>query len=152
MTKNDILIELSESENTKFGKEDLETQSVPQRVFSSIWAVEAEVNNGGFSQYFQNSSSAETASFVAEALDAIGAPRTAAICRRAIASVFPAGLPPTPEAISAVAADMSDDTLEELQAVDGEFLAYPHDLTDLLFAYVSKHPEEFGTLPQPDDQ
>jgi hypothetical protein len=29
---------------------------------------------------------------------------------------------------------------------DQEFLAYPHDLTEVLFAYAFKHPEEFGTL------
>jgi hypothetical protein len=149
MNKNSILIELSESERTKFGKEDFGSQSIPQRVFSSIWAVESEVNNGGFSQYFQNSS-AETASFGAQALEAIGAPRTADICRRAIACAFPAGLPSTPEAISDAAADLCEDALDELEALDGEFTAYPHDLTDLLFAYVSRHPDEFGTLPQPD--
>jgi hypothetical protein len=72
MNKNSILVELSESEKTKFGKEDFVSQS-----------------------------SAETASFVAQALEAIGAPLTADICRRAIASAFPDGLPPTPDAISA---------------------------------------------------
>lgn len=149
MNRNSILIDLSESERTKFGKEDFEGQSVPQKVFSSIWAVESQVNNGGFSQYFLNSS-AETAPFVAQALEAIGAPRTAEICGRAIACGFPAGLPPTPEAISAAAAEFSDETLDELETLDAEFFAYPYDLTDLLFAFVSKHPDEFGTLPQPD--
>jgi len=62
---------------------------------------------------------------------------------------FPAGLPPTPEEISSAAADLSDETLDKLGALDDEFFAYPHDLTDLLFAYVCAHPEEFGTLPQP---
>ena len=82
MTKNEILIGLSESERTKVGKEDFALQSLPQKVFSTVWAVESEVNNGGFSQYFLNSS-AETAPFVAEALDTIGAPKIAQICRRA---------------------------------------------------------------------
>jgi len=70
MAKNEILIELSESEGSKFGKEDFALQSLPQKVFSSVWAVECEVNNGGFSQYFLNSS-AETAAFVADALELI---------------------------------------------------------------------------------
>jgi hypothetical protein len=147
MNKNEILIRLSESENTKFGKEEFENQSLPQRVFSSVWAVESEVNNGGFSQYFLNPS-AGTAAFVAEALDAIGAPRTAEICRRAVASAFPDGLPPTVDAISSIAANFPEETLEKLEALDTEFFGYPHDLTELLFAYVSVHPEEFGTLPE----
>jgi len=148
MDKNEILIALSASENTKFGKEDFDKQSLPQKIFSTIWAVESEVNNGGFSQYFLNSSS-ETAAFVVNSLDTIGAPRTADICRRAIKCAFPGGLPPTPDAISSQAAGFSEETLQELDALDTEFIGYPHDLTELLFAYVSAHPEEFGILPQP---
>jgi len=149
-TKNHILISLLESDKTQFRKQDFASQSTPQRVFSSIWAVEGEVNNGGFSQYFLNHS-CETAAFVAEALDTIGAPRTADICRRAVATAFPAGLPPTPKAISTGAADFPDEVLEQLGTLDNEFFAYPHNLTDLLFAYVSRHPEEFGELPKADD-
>ena len=148
MNKNQILIALSESPKTKFGKEHFALQSFPQQVFSSLWAVESEVNNGGFSQYFLNNSS-ESAAFVANALETIGAPKTAEICRRAIETAFPDGLPPTSEEISSRAAEFSEETLATLDALDGEFFAYPHDLTELLYAYVSRHPEEFGTLPNP---
>ena len=68
MNKNSFLISLSESEKTKVGKEDFARQSLPQKVFSAIWAVESEVNNGSSSQYFFNSSG-ESASFVVEALE-----------------------------------------------------------------------------------
>ncbi len=149
MDKTNILIDLSESDKTKFGKEDFATQSTPQKVFSAIWAVESEVNNGGFAQYFQNSS-AETAGFVVEALNLIGAPRTADICKRAIATAFPSGLPATPDAVSSDADDFSEEILDELEALDDEFIEYPHNLTELLFDFVSKHPQEFGTLPKPD--
>ena len=149
MNKNILLIRLSESDQTKFGKEDFAAQSGPQRVFSAIWAVESEVNNGGFSQYFVNSS-AETVPFVAEALDIIGAPKTAAICRRAISIAFPAGIPATTKAIRSAAAHFPGETMEKLEPLDQEFFAYPHSLTDLLFAYVAEHPEEFGTLPEDD--
>jgi hypothetical protein len=149
-TKNHILIALSESLQTKFGKQDFASQSLPQKVFSALWDVESEVNNGGFSQYFVNSS-AESAHFVADALRMIGAPKTADICQRAIAAAFPAGLPKSEEAIRSAAADFSDEVLEKLEPLDQEFFSYPHNLTDLLFAYVSQHPEEFGILPKPDD-
>jgi hypothetical protein len=150
MNKNSILISLSESEKTRLGKEDFALQSLPQKVFSAIWEVESEVNNGGFSQYFLGNS-AESASFVVQALETVGAPKTADICKRAIASAFPAGLPERPETIRSVAADFSDEILETLESLDQEFFAYPHSLTDLLFAYVSEHPEEFGGLPKSDD-
>jgi hypothetical protein len=145
MDKNQTLITLSESDRTAFGKQDFAEQSIPQKVFSAIWAVESEVNNGGFSQYFQNSSS-ETAGFVADALDLIDAPRTAGICRRAVTVAFPNGLPSSPDEISSAATDLAPDVEEALSALDQEFFAYPHNLTDLLYAYVSAHPDDFGPL------
>jgi hypothetical protein len=50
MTKNHILINLSASEKTSFWKKDSTSQSLQQKVFSAVWHVESEVNNGGFSQ------------------------------------------------------------------------------------------------------
>jgi Domain of unknown function (DUF4375) len=88
---------------------------------------------------------------VAEALETIGAPKTASICQRAIITAYPAGLPPTVETIRSVAADFPNEILDELELLDQEFFAYPHNVTDLLFVYASAHPEEFGTLPRPDD-
>jgi Domain of unknown function (DUF4375) len=150
LKKNKILIGLSESEATKVGKEEFAKQSVPQKVFSAIWEVESEVNNGGFSQYFANDS-AESASFVVAALEAIGAPQTANICQRAIASAFPSGLPETVDSIHSAAQNFSVEVLEKLDRLDREFYSYPHNLTNLLFGYVKAHPDDFGALPQPDD-
>jgi hypothetical protein len=150
VNKNNILIMLSESDKTAFGKQDFDAQSFPQKVFSAIWAVESEVNNGGFSQYFVNSSN-ETAGFVVEALDTIGAPNTAEICRHAIAVAFPDGLPLSADKISSTASAFSAEIEDQLNKSDQEFFQYPHDLTELLFAYVSAHPEEFGKLPEPDN-
>ncbi len=147
MDKNGFLIQLSESDATAFGRVDFADQTFPQKVFSAIWSVESEVNNGGFSQYFMNSSS-ETAGFVVEALEAIKAPRTADICRKAIAAAFPDGMPGEPDAISAAAADFTDEIEESLNSLDQEFYQYPHNLTDLLFAFVATHPEEFGPVPE----
>jgi hypothetical protein len=140
MDKNQILIALSESDKTKFGKEDFSTQSIPQKVFSSIWALESDVNDGGFSTYFQNGNT-ETVVFVVEALNIIGAPQTAEICRRAIECAFPEGLPSTLSA-----ENFSGKTLDQLSALDDLFYTYPHNLSELLFAYASAHPEEFGKL------
>ena len=71
MNKNSILVGLSESEKTGFGKLDFADQSLPQKVFSTIWAVESEVNNGGFSLYF-SSATADSATFMVEALETRG--------------------------------------------------------------------------------
>jgi hypothetical protein len=146
MNKNGFLTALSASDKSEFGRKDFQSQSLPQKTFSAIWELEAEVNNGGFRQYFVNSS-AESAHFVVEALERVRAPRTADVCRRAIAAAFPAGLPKAVELIQSDAADFSDEELQRLDGLDQEFFAYPDNLTDLLFAFVSSHPEEFGVVP-----
>jgi hypothetical protein len=69
----------------------------------------------------------------------------------AIAAAFPTGLPEKCEDISAAAADFSDEVIEALKPLTLESFKYPDNLTDLLFAYVSKHPEEFGELPNAED-
>lgn len=51
----------------------------------AVEALEREVNNGGYSQFFSNSSS-EWADTIAAALRAIGCPKTADISARAVAS------------------------------------------------------------------
>jgi hypothetical protein len=143
--KNDFLLMLSESESTAFGKQDFAEQSIPQRVFSSIWALESEVNNGGFSQYFYNCSN-ETAGFVVDALHLIEARQAAEICKRALEIAFPVGLPSSPEAIRAEAESFAPGVEDALSQLDQEFYLYPNDLTELLYAYVSAHPDEFGSL------
>ena len=144
MNKNTFLVDLSESGRTDFGRVEFAKQPFPQKVFSAIWKVESEVNNGGFVQYFEND--CETASFVAESLDAVGAPKTADICRRAIGVAFPNGLPVDPDEISSQAAEFSEEIRDRLDELDREFFSYPHPLTDLLFDFVCAHPNEFGTV------
>jgi len=84
--QNSILINcLSRTSEVREGR--FRNSVFPQKVFSAIWAVESEVNNGGFSQYFQNTSS-ETAPFVVEASKLLALPHRR-YCRRAIAVAFP---------------------------------------------------------------
>lgn len=149
MDRNAILIALSQSNRTEFGKDNFSVQSIPQKTFSCVWALEAEVNNGGFSQYFFNSSR-ETASFVVEALKVIGASKTAQLCEQAISTAFPSGLPADPDLIRSATADFSESIEARLSELDNQFYGYPDDLTDLLYRYVSMHPEEFGEVPPPD--
>jgi hypothetical protein len=146
--KNGILITLSGSDRTEVGKDNFIEQSIPQKVFTPVWVLEAEVNNGGFSQYFFNSSG-ETAGFVVEALETIGALQTAELCEQAIVTAFPAGLPSDLTLIRCAATDFSDEIVSALNALDKKFYQYPDDLTELLYEYVSAHPEEFGELSKP---
>lgn len=145
--KNIALIKLSASQKIDYAGEGgfLAIQSVEQRVFVAVWTLESEVNNGGFALYFANPSS-ETAAFIMQALETIGAPNTADICRRAIEVAFPEGLPLSAEDISSSANDRYDELCEQLDSLDQEFFSYPNNLTELLFEFVLRHPEEFGSM------
>ena len=143
MDKNGFLIDLAESERTDFGQIAFGEQSEAQKVFSAIWELESQVNNGGFDQYFRNSDSVMIA-YAPIALRAIGATSCGAIVKRAIEVISP--LPPTQDG-RYVALNALSDGQGKLTSLDSEFFTYPDDLTGLLFKYVSEHPDEFGPVP-----
>ncbi len=124
MNKNHYLIKLSESERTQFGRVNFEIQSDEQRIFSAIWALESQVNNGGFTQYFDNEDS-DIVLFSPIALRAIGAINCATIVDRALA------LKETRHLL---------ETINKLASLDEEFFTYPDNLTDLLYAYIETRP------------
>ena len=43
---------------------------------------------------------------------------------------------------------LSEKEQVKLESLDSKFFEYPDSLTDLLFAYVGKHPEAFGKVPK----
>jgi len=96
--------------------------------------LEAEVNNGGFDQFFFNSAGDDAAQTI-EALEAIGAHATAAIVRRAC-SKFPGGMPPVDRNArqELLQDDVSPDS-DAFEAQDDAFLAYEDDLSALVAAH-----------------
>lgn len=145
MDKNAYLIGLSESDHVDFGKVDFRDQSEQQKVFSAIWALEGQVNNGGFAQYF-SSWDGDTANFAPSALRRIGANSCAEIVERALKIVSKQPLPEAYEERSALLDSLSQDTLDKLEEFDSDFFSYPDNLTDLLFDYVQSNPGVFGRL------
>src|SRR6185295_11604327 len=49
------LFNVSEAVSAREAKHGFRALSNPERVFLCVWNLEAEVNNGGFSQFFDNS-------------------------------------------------------------------------------------------------
>ncbi len=132
------LIERAESIFSRLNAVGFDALSVPEQHFVAVWALEADVNNGGFDQYFFNSSG-DFAFVVVEALRAIGADRAAAIVQEAVDVFGPAGPArdhsARQEALDAAGA-LAQARLEEL---DERFYAYPDDIGGLLAAYVERH-------------
>lgn len=114
----------------------------PERVFFVVMALEGEVNNGGFSQYFYNSSG-NFAGKAVKALNEIGAHRTAEICAKAL-SVFGGDVPTDwnerQERLDELDEEMLEETFEEC---DDAFYDYEDDLEALNYAYIMKHREQF---------
>jgi hypothetical protein len=135
--RNRSLIGLSENPNSAYMKIDFDDQTKAEQVFHLIWELEAEVNNGGFGQYFSNSSG-EQAHQVVTALETIGADATADIARRAIEIVFGSESPARDtKRRQAMVAQLPPSKLEELNECDDSFFRYPNDLTTLLYDFIA---------------
>lgn len=105
----------------------------PSEVKRLIDALEGEVNNGGFDQFFFNSAGNEAAQII-QALEAVGASKTAAIVRRACAK-FPGAMPPAEWFVrQGVLLDVVSPDSESFEQEDDDFLAYEEDLAALVAA------------------
>ena len=133
----DYLIALSEQLCPISWDEGLSSLSPSEQIFVTVWELEAEINNGGFSQYYFNSAG-DNAKAVVEALEAIGAPLMAGIVRLANA-LFPEGPPSDQDERTDLLNSLDSETEEALDGLTGEFCAYPENLSDLLHEFVQEH-------------
>jgi hypothetical protein len=140
---NRRLVGLAESRDVRFWRVDYSQLSAPEQVFLVIWELEAEVNNGGFEQYFSNSSG-RLAPHAGGALRAIGAEAMAAIVDQAFSAVDHGVSWSNDEARKATLIALKSETLQKLEGLDEAFRAYPNNLNDLLYRFVSAHRGEIG--------
>lgn len=139
---NDLLIALFTRVSEKCGYgADMGVLSGPERIFYITQSCEQEINNGGFSQYFFNSSGG-LAGELAQAYREIGALKTAEICGRALEALGGA-LPPDEAGRRALLDALPDDAEQCLEECTDAFLRYEEDLNALSHAYVRKHQGEF---------
>lgn len=120
--------------------ERMDNLTGPQRVFYLNQNLEREVNNGGFHQFFFNSSG-DNADETVAALESVGAHNAAELLRQAIAK-FPGGkVSGDQDERQVLMVDLfSDGAFEDL---DGKFFAYEDPLTDLNFEWISKNAADF---------
>ncbi len=136
------LVEVSTRVSRRSDELGFDRLTIPEQVFYVVWTLEADVNNGGFDQYFFNSWG-DHADVAPDAFRAIGARKTAAIVERAT-QVFGAGGPPKArpqrqEALSKVRGQAKSVWGE----AEKEFFAYPDDLPTLLKLYVATNLASF---------
>ena len=141
--QNGSIIELDNfiGELCSYG-DDVDKLTEPQRLFYLNQNLEREINNGGFNQYFINSSG-DFAHQTIQSLNAIGAKITADILQKAI-DQFPDKQVPRDrdERIDAVEQieQMANEVWDEL---DQKFYEYKDDLNSLNLNYIKKHPGDF---------
>lgn len=122
--------------------ENIENLNLFQRTFLFVGNLEREINNGGFKQFYFNSSG----DFSQETVDAlllVGAKKTAEILKKAN-SEFKSGIIPKDRT-------ERQNVLKEIQKIaqenwnkyDSEFYEYHENLTELLISYVIKNKTEF---------
>ena len=119
---------------TRLGPASLTSE---ERMILAVEALEREVNNGGYHQFFINSSCAY-AGEVESALRAIGCPGHADIARRAIDALAIDG-PITAESVEMVASECSDELLDTLDSVDQEYYACEESIEERLFTFAESH-------------
>jgi Domain of unknown function (DUF4375) len=125
-----------------------------EQALIAIWELEQEVYNGGFMQYFQNSSG-NRVPFICEILRGVGANKVASVVERAIALAGP-GIPWDDELRRyAMLNTLSHENKSTLSRMSHEFYEQLDDLNLMLFRYLSKHrdlidaPKDFWTVESP---
>ena len=106
-----------------------------ERTMLAVEALEREVNNGGYEQFFENSSR-HFANDIVEALEMIGCPKAASITLEALA---PAG---TNRNWKKPPVDFSEETKRKFEKCDDRFFKNDESLEDALFSFVAGHQEQ----------
>jgi hypothetical protein len=139
--ETDTLIRLSEYVNDRIKRDGFTGLQEPAKHFYRIYWLEAEINNGGFDQYFLNIG--EHAQDTVKALEVIGADHTAQLLRDAM-SVFPGGLAPTDhDQCQRELLNVGEQREELLNKLDSKFYQYNDPISTLLLAFVKQHKEHF---------
>jgi hypothetical protein len=105
-----------------------------ERYILAVEALEREVNNGGYDQFFLNSSH-EFVDVIEDALRAIGCPNTADITRDAIVALGVAG-PVSGEKAEEIVVAGDERVQAALSACDNRFFAGTEAIADRLFEWI----------------
>ena len=113
---------------------DRETVTATERIVLAIESMEREVNNGGFNQFFFNSSN-EYASELPSALREIGVPVVAEISERALRAI---GAQPnwTNDQFEEASVDPEQSIMDELNECDEAYYASGDAIAEKLFEFI----------------
>jgi hypothetical protein len=131
-----LLLALEEALNQKAadtGEQDLTDE---ERIVLAVEAMEREVNNGGFGQFFANASG-QYAPILVDSLLTIGCPETANVASGAINALGVQDF--TPEALEAALESENEERDEQLEECDGLYSGSGEDIAGQLFEFIRAH-------------
>lgn len=133
---NNSILELSDYINALCSNGDkIDKLTGPQQNLYFNQCLEAEINNGGFNQYFFNSSGSY-ANETLHSLKAIGANKTADILLSAINQFPNATVPKNTIERHNILEQIEDDADKVFEELDNLFYAYSEDLNKLNIEYI----------------
>ncbi|MEA2903238.1 MAG: hypothetical protein QOG83_1375 [Alphaproteobacteria bacterium] len=118
--------------------EDFRNLHVAEQALIGTWELANEVYNGGFTQYFHNSSR-DRAKLMIDVLRSIDAPGAAAILESAIALAGPGTRWGDERDYLAAIKSMPDDLKNQLRELERNLYSELDDLHLQVFRYLSKH-------------
>lgn len=140
----EIVMAIDEHLNQKsnYG-EDIEVLTEPERVILFIENLEREINNGGFNQFYFNSSG-DFSHETVDVLIKIGATKTSEIVRMAN-SEFPDSTVPKDRTKRQIQLEQIKEVANSTwEQCDQKFYQYEDDLVGLLLLFVKEHKSEFN--------
>jgi hypothetical protein len=128
-----LVLAFEEAILQKARREGSRSLTEEERITLAVEALEREVNNGGYHQFFVNSSR-EYAATIVDSLQRIGCMKTATITESAIKALGTTVL--TVEAIDAVMAGGDEQRLEKLNRCDDSYYKSGEAIANRLFAFI----------------
>jgi len=116
---------------TKYQRGGIDALNEKEKAIFAIWWLEAEVNNGGFHQYFWNSAG-DNADIAITSLNKIGAIKTAALLKQAIEISFSGSLHLTRENRRIQLEINEEIKMDALGELDSDFYEYQEDFYKML--------------------
>lgn len=136
-----LVIAFEEALLQKADRDGLSSLSVEERMVLAVEALEREVNNGGYDQFFLNSP--ESVPGIVAALQTIGCAEIAALTQQAIAALK-IDKPLTSESVQQ-AMEVEDETRStRLSELDERYYELGTDLAAPLWAYIQRNRQRIG--------
>jgi hypothetical protein len=128
-----LVVAFEQALDQKSARTGVESLSEAEQTVLAVEALEREVNNGGYSQFFVNSSR-EYATTIVESLQRIGCPATATFTQKALAAFHLDSI--SEEGIARALALDDEGREEEFDRCDDLYYHAGEDIAERLFAFL----------------